>query len=234
MMTGVGTPRVFSRGKRCGNSEHASWSRRRNTAAPPQEPAHADLIFLYAIALESMVCCACSLDNRKRRSIACALRDSSSRSVSPSKACARLSSLLAHSDRIRSRCWLMVGTLSWLSFSCRVIGRFLSGGEKESVVFQQRERIGHQFIQQRIAQPHGRLNRAADITVAEAGWPRNPNRRRRPFRHWRERWRPPRDRKAESNSAVPGVGAKAIGPSRPDPGDSLPRSGVEGMVREKE
>src|SRR3954454_5346938 len=51
MMTGVGTPRVFSRGKRCGNSEHASWSRRRNTAAPPQEPAHADLIFLYAIAL---------------------------------------------------------------------------------------------------------------------------------------------------------------------------------------
>src|SRR3954451_15795932 len=107
-----------------------------------------------------MVCCACSLESRKRLSIAWALRDSSSKSVSHSKVWARLSSRLAASESTRSSCWLIMGSLSCPSFSCSFIGAVLSGREDKSVVFQQRQRISDQFIQQRITQPDGWLHNA--------------------------------------------------------------------------
>src|SRR4051795_6543153 len=50
MTARVRTARVFQRGKRCGNSEHPSSSRRRKAASPSQAPTKL-MDLLYAIAL---------------------------------------------------------------------------------------------------------------------------------------------------------------------------------------
>src|SRR5271165_2851817 len=94
------------------------------------------------------------------------LRASSSISVSHSSVAATPRFLVAASEIVVSSWRLMVDRLSCSSFSGRVIG-FLSGFKNESVVGQQRQRIGRQFVQPRIAETKGRLRPARRLLLAE-------------------------------------------------------------------
>src|SRR5450631_3017877 len=94
------------------------------------------------------------------------LRASSSISASQSRVADTLRFLVAASERVVSSWRLIVARLSWSSFSVRVIG-FLSGFKNESVVDQQRQRVGRQFVQPRIAKTKGRLRPAWCLLLAE-------------------------------------------------------------------
>src|ERR1700683_2612470 len=101
-----------------------------------------------------MLGCACKREHLKRRSMARCLRASSSRSASHSRVAAALRFFAAASVRVVSTWRLMVDRLSRFSFSSSGVIGFLSGIgiEDESVVFQQRQRVGDQIVQARIAQ----------------------------------------------------------------------------------
>ena len=51
----------------------------------------------------------------------------------------------------------MVIRRSWVSFSCRVIGRFLSVFQDEGIVVEQGQRVGGELIEFRVAQLQGGL-----------------------------------------------------------------------------
>src|SRR5271165_7157478 len=79
-------------------------------------------------------------------------RDSNSRSAS--------SSMVAETLRFRAEASVIVASIwrliafrfSWCSFCSRGVIAFLSGFKNEGVVFQQRDGIGGEFVEQRIAQ----------------------------------------------------------------------------------
>ena len=65
-------------------------------------------------------------------------------------------------SRVVSSWRLIVDRLSWFSFCWSGVIGFLSGIEDESVIFQQRQRIGGEFVEQRIAQASGGCGRRGD------------------------------------------------------------------------
>src|SRR5580658_7044359 len=114
-----------------------------------------------------MLGCACRREHLKRRSMARCLRASSSISASHSRVAPALRFLAAASVRVVSTWRLMVERLSWFSFSSRGVIGILSGIEDESVVIQQRQRVGDQIVQQRIAQAKRRLRLARGLLLAQ-------------------------------------------------------------------
>src|SRR5260370_10669378 len=79
-------------------------------------------------------------------------RASSSISASHSRVAAALRFLPAASERVVSRRWLMTVRFRSRSFCSRGIIGFLFGLQNEGVVSQQRQRVGDEFIQPRIAE----------------------------------------------------------------------------------
>src|SRR5580693_371230 len=112
---------------------------------------------------------ACKREDRKRRSMARWERASISMSASHSSVAAALRFLAAASVRVVSSWRLMVDRLSWFSFCSRGVIGFLSRLEDEGVVFEQRQGICDEFVEQRIAQNQrwlwaaGRLLLAKDV-----------------------------------------------------------------------
>src|SRR5260370_30036765 len=104
-----------------------------------------------------MLGCACNLEHLKRRSMARPRRASSSISASHSRVAAALRFLPAASERVVSRRWLMTVRFRSRSFCSRGIIGFLFGLQNEGVVSQQRQRVGDEFIQPRIAEAKRRL-----------------------------------------------------------------------------
>ena len=113
-----------------------------------------------------MLGCACKREHLKRRSMARWLRASSSISASHSSVAATLRFLVAASEIVVSSWRLIVDRLSWSSFSGSVIG-FLSGIKNESVVGQQRQRIGDEFVQPRVAETKRWLRPPRRLLLAE-------------------------------------------------------------------
>src|ERR1700689_51586 len=110
---------------------------------------------------------ACKREDRKRRSMARLGRASISMSRSHSSVAAALRFLAAASVRVISSWRLMVDRLSWFSFCSRGVIGFLSGFEDEGVIFKQRQRIGDEFVEQRIASNQRWLWKAGRFRVAE-------------------------------------------------------------------
>src|SRR4029077_4724975 len=59
----------------------------------------------------------------------------------------------AASAIVASAWWLIAFRFSCCSFCSRGVIAFLSGFENEGVIFQQRDGVGGEFVEQRIAQP---------------------------------------------------------------------------------
>src|ERR1700693_6469026 len=92
-------------------------------------------------------------------------RVSISMSASHSSVAAALRFLAAASVRVVSSWWLMVDRLSWCNFCSRGVMGFLSGREDEGVIFEQGQRIGGEFVQQRITQNERRLRTARGLLL---------------------------------------------------------------------
>src|SRR5580704_3814916 len=105
----------------------------------------------------SMLACVCRRDDLKRRSMARPLRDSSSISASSSSVATTLRLRAAASAIVASICRLIAFRFSCCSFCSRGIIGFLSGFENEGVVFQQRNGVSGEFVEQGIAQSKRRL-----------------------------------------------------------------------------
>src|SRR5579863_1010202 len=114
-----------------------------------------------------MLGCDCSREHLKRRSIARPWRVSSSMSASSSRVAETLRFLAAASAIVASAWRLMAFRFSCCSFCSRGVIAFLSGFENEGVVFQQRDRVGGEFVEQRIAQPERRLRTARRSLLAQ-------------------------------------------------------------------
>src|SRR5450759_5336557 len=105
-----------------------------------------------------MLGCACRREHLKRRSTARLRRDSNSMSVSHSRVAATVRFLAAASERVVSSWRLIVAMFSSRSFcSSGIIGFFLLGLKNEGVVGEQRQRIGDQLVQPRVAESERRL-----------------------------------------------------------------------------
>src|SRR5438552_16595977 len=114
-----------------------------------------------------MLGCDCRREHLKRRSMARPWRDSSSRSASSSMVAEMLRFLAEASVIVASICRLIAFKFSSSSFCSRGVIAFLSGFKNESVVFQQRDGIGGQFVEQRIAQPERWLGTARRTLLAQ-------------------------------------------------------------------
>src|SRR5687767_2149299 len=99
-----------------------------------------------------MLGCNCRREILKRRSMARPWRASSSWSTSNSMVAATLRFRAADSARVVS-IWRLI--------------TFLSGFENESVIFQQRDGIGHEFVQAWIAQLERRLRTPRRLLLAQ-------------------------------------------------------------------
>src|SRR5712692_2709035 len=115
-----------------------------------------------------MLGCACKREHLKRRSMARLRRDSNSMSVNHSSVDATVRFLAAASERVISSWRLIVARFSSRSFcSSGIIGFFLLGLQNEGVVCEQRQRIGDQFVQQRVAEPERRLFAAGALLLPQ-------------------------------------------------------------------
>lgn len=92
-----------------------------------------------------------------------------SMSASHSRVAAALRFLAAASVRVVSGWRLMVDRLSWFSFYSRGVIGFLSRLEDEGVGFEQRQRIGDEFVEQRIAQSQRWLRAAGRLRAKNVG-----------------------------------------------------------------
>src|SRR5262250_2345342 len=92
-------------------------------------------------------------------------RASISMSASHSNVAAALRFLAAASVRVVSSWRLMVDRLSWFSFCWSGVIGFLSGRKDEGVIFKQRQRIGGEFVEPRIAQHQRRLRTARRLLL---------------------------------------------------------------------
>src|ERR1700757_1038284 len=110
---------------------------------------------------------ACKRENGKRRSMARCERASISMSASHSKVAAALRFLAAASGRVVSSWRLMVDRVSWFSFCWSGVIGFLSGLEDKGVIFEQRQGIGGEFVEQGIAENQRGLGAARGLLLAE-------------------------------------------------------------------
>src|ERR1017187_3760304 len=97
--------------------------------------------------------CDCRREHLKRRSMARPRRASSSMSASRSMVAETLRLRAAASAIVVSICRLIAFRFSCCSFCSRGVIGFLSGFKNEGVVFQQRDGIGDEFVEERVAQP---------------------------------------------------------------------------------
>src|SRR5580658_8860324 len=75
---------------------------------------------------------------------------------------------LAAASAIAASAWRLIAfRFSCCSFCSRGVIAFLSGFENEGVIFQQRDGISGEFIEQRIAQPERRLRAARASLLAQ-------------------------------------------------------------------
>src|SRR5579863_685472 len=114
-----------------------------------------------------MLGCDCSREHLNRRSMARPWRASSSMSASSSRVAETLRFLAAASAIVASAWRLIAFRFSCCSFCSRGVIAFLSGFENEGVVFPQRDRVGGEFIEQRIAQPERGLRAARRSLLAQ-------------------------------------------------------------------
>src|SRR5580692_3890244 len=115
----------------------------------------------------SMLGCDCSREHLNRRSMARPWRASSSISASSSRVAETLR-FLAAASAIAASAWRLIAfRFSCCSFCSRGVIAFLSGFENEGVIFQQRDGISGEFIEQRIAQPERRLRAARASLLAQ-------------------------------------------------------------------
>src|SRR6516165_1930632 len=68
---------------------------------------------------------------------------------------------------VASICRLIAFRFNWSSFCSRGVIAFLSGFENEGVVFQQRDGVGGQLVEQRIAQPQRWLGPSRRTLLAQ-------------------------------------------------------------------
>ena len=106
-------------------------------------------------------------------------RDSNSMSVSHSRVAATVRFLAAASERVVSSWRLIVARFSSRSFcSSGIIGFFLLGLKNKGVVGEQRQWIGDQLVQPRVAEPERRLFPARALllpqNVGDGGTPLGP------------------------------------------------------------
>src|SRR5215472_13612444 len=98
-----------------------------------------------------MLGCDCRREHLKRRSMARLWRVSSSMSASSSMVAETLRFLAAASAIVASAWRLIAFRLSCCSFCSRGVIAFLSGFENEGVIVQQRDGVGGEFVEHRIA-----------------------------------------------------------------------------------
>src|SRR5665213_1270103 len=114
-----------------------------------------------------MLGCANSREHLNRRSMARPRRASSSMSASSSMVAGTLRLRAAASAIVVSIWWFIAFRFSFSSFCSRGVIIFLSGFENEGVVSQQREGIGDECIEQRIAQTQRWLRAARRSLLAQ-------------------------------------------------------------------